>query len=183
MSEYISSLINAIPLDVYLLLFAVFCIFAVLLILFCGVRKGGRLVSAILLVEYVFLLYCSTVIFREGVDKGYNIVPFWSYVEIYQGDELLLPQNIMNVVAFVPVGFLLGCAFKSVGWWKVLLIGCFISVSIEVLQFFFKRGFSEFDDVFHNIVGRLIGYGIYVIIMLEVRRLRENVFRRMRLTV
>ncbi len=173
MSEYFSSLINAIPLDVYLLLLAVFCIFAVLLVSFRGVRKGGRLVFAFLLVEYVFLLYCSTVFFREGVERGYNIVPFWSYVEIYHGDELLLPQNIMNVVVFVPVGFLLGCAVKSIRWWKVLVIGCFISVSIEVLQFFFKRGFSEFDDVFHNVIGCMIGYGIYIIVY-RINRYGKN---------
>lgn len=36
------------------------------------------------------------------------------------------------------------------------LIGCGISVTIEALQFFFMRGFSELDDVMHNTVGCLI---------------------------
>ena len=33
---------------------------------------------------------------------------------------------------------------------------------IEVLQFVFKRGFAEFDDVFHNVVGCVIGFGVYL---------------------
>ena len=39
-----------------------------------------------------------------------------------------------------------------------LLIGCSISVTIEALQFWFMKGFSEVDDVMHNTVGCLIGY-------------------------
>ena len=39
-----------------------------------------------------------------------------------------------------------------------LLIGCSISISIEVLQFCFMKGSSELDDVMHNMVGCLIGW-------------------------
>lgn len=67
----------------------------------------------------------------------------------------------MNVVVFVPVGILLGAGFRSMTWWKVLMIGGGVSVSIEAMQFFLKRGFSEVDDVMHNTLGCLIGYGIY----------------------
>lgn len=64
----------------------------------------------------------------------------------------------MNVVVFIPVGLPLGIAFKQMTWWKALLIGCGISVTIESLQYFFMRGLSEVDDVLHNAVGCLIGY-------------------------
>ena len=33
-----------------------------------------------------------------------------------------------------------------------------ISVTIESLQFFFMRGFSEVDDVMHNTIGCIAGY-------------------------
>ena len=36
-----------------------------------------------------------------------------------------------------------------------------ISATIETLQFFLKRGFAEVDDVMHNMVGCVIGYGVY----------------------
>ena len=69
----------------------------------------------------------------------------------------MLAENIMNVVVFIPVGLLLDIAFKQMTWWKVLLIGCGISVTIESHQFFFMKGFSEVDDVMHNTVGCVIG--------------------------
>ena len=75
----------------------------------------------------------------------------------------------MNVVVFIPVGLLLGSAFKQMTWWKALLIGCSISIAIESLQFCFMKGFSEVDDVMHNTVGCLIGFGFYSLIELSTR--------------
>jgi glycopeptide antibiotics resistance protein len=68
------------------------------------------------------------------------------------------------VVVFIPVGFLLGIAFKQMTWCKALLMGCGISVTIEALQLFLHRGFTETDDVMHNTFGCLIGYGIMTIL-------------------
>ena len=64
----------------------------------------------------------------------------------------------MNVIVFIPIGILLGITFKQMTWWKALLIGCCISISIESLQFWFMKGFSELDDVMHNTMGCLIGW-------------------------
>ena len=115
--------------------------------------------------KFVICWFCSTVIFRTSGDtRQYDFHPFWSYKAIQEGREDLLAENIMNVVVFIPVGLLLGIAFKQVTWWKVLLIGCSISVTIESLQFFLMRGFSEVDDVMHNTLGCLIGYGIMTIL-------------------
>ena len=131
-------------------------------IAFKGVRTGFRWSSVLLLIEYIFLLFCSTVIFRPtGEIRQYNFHPFWSYQAIQDGREDLLAENIMNVVVFIPVGLMLGSflrvkgsstseATKSMTWLMVAIIGCGISVTIESLQFFLMRGFSEVDDVMHN---------------------------------
>ena len=44
----------------------------------------------------------------------------------------------------------------------MLAIGGGFSLLIEVLKFLFKWGFAEFDDVFHNVLGCAIGFGVYV---------------------
>lgn len=161
---YIVSLYQNIPTEVYEGLLSVCCLGLVLLLVFCGIKKGLRYSLMLLLIEYVFLLFCSTVIFRSvGETRQYDFQPFWSYKAIQEGREDLLAENIMNVVVFVPVGLLFGIAFKQMTWWKALMIGCSISVTIESLQFFFLRGFSEVDDVIHNMVGYLIGFGVYAI--------------------
>ena len=32
---------------------------------------------------------------------------------------------------------------------------------IEAMQYFYNRGFAETDDVMHNTIGCLMGFGIY----------------------
>jgi glycopeptide antibiotics resistance protein len=43
---------------------------------------------------------------------------------------------------------------------KVALLGFLTSLSIELLQLVLKRGLFEFDDMFHNTFGVILGYGI-----------------------
>lgn len=151
-----------VPLYVFKSLAVVFCIGAVVILAVKGFKGGCRYVSGLLLAEYVFLLYCSTVIFRSASSvRNYDFTPFWSYRAYFSGeDTTLLAENIMNVVVFVPVGLFLGLTFRSVSWFHALIIGACLSVGIEVLQFALVRGFAEFDDVMHNTLGCVIGYGI-----------------------
>lgn len=145
---------------------SVFCMGLVVFIAWKGLKTGLRYSATLLLVEYIFLLFCSTVFFRTTSElRKYDFQPFWSYKAIQDGREDLLTENIMNVVVFIPVGLLLSIAFKQVTWWKALLIGCCISITIESLLFWFMRGFSELDDVMHNTVGCIMGYIIYSILV------------------
>lgn len=168
--QYIINLYQDIPQEVYEGLLSVFCLGLVVFSAWKGFKTGLRYSTVLLLVEYIFLLFCSTVFFRTpGDTRQYDFHLFWSY----DRPELLV-ENIMNVVVFVPVGLLLGIAFKQMTWWKVLLIGCGISVAIESLQFFLMRGFSEVDDVMHNTVGCLIGYGIYYLFRIEYEKFSKR---------
>lgn len=156
MIPYFERLVNDIPQYVYEGLLAVLCIGAVSLLVCKGINSA-RGISKMLLIEYIFIVYCMTVIFREdNEDRKFDFTPFWSY-----GRPDLLTENIMNIIVFLPVGLLLGFAIKCMTWWKVLLIGGGISLSIETLQFVLRRGFSEVDDVMHNTLGCMIGYGLY----------------------
>ena len=163
--QYVISLYQDIPLEVYEGLLSVFCIGLVVFVAWKGFKTGLRYSVALLLIEYIFLIFCSTVFFRTTSElRKYDFQPFWSYKAIQDGREDLLAENIINVVVFIPVGLLLGIAFKQMTWWKALLIGCSISVTIEALQFFLMRGFSELDDVIHNTLGCAIGFLIVAII-------------------
>lgn len=169
--QYIINLYQDIPQEVYEGLLSVFCLGVVVFIAWKGFKTGLRYSVALLLIEYIFLIFCSTVFFRTTSElRKYDIHPFWSY----DRPELLV-ENIMNVVVFVPVGLLLGIAFKQMTWWKALLIGCSISVTIESLQFFFMRGFSELDDVMHNTLGCLIGFGFMIILRIIFKTRYNNV--------
>ena len=71
----------------------------------------------------------------------------------------------MNFIVFIPIGMILGSLLRVKGsWFVTLMTGMIISITIETLQFYFMRGFSEVDDVMHNTVGCLIGFGIITIL-------------------
>ena len=113
---YIVSLYQNIPTEVYEGLLSVFCLGLVIFIAWKGFKTGLRYSAILLLVEYVFLLFCSTVIFRAtGEISQYDFHPFWSYKAIQDGREDLLAENIMNVVVFVPVGLMLGSFLRVKG--------------------------------------------------------------------
>lgn len=172
LKRYCFQLINEVPHELYFVMLIVLCAGALILVGICGFRKGLGYSFGLLFLEYVFLLYASTVIFRTAMsEREYDLTPFWSYRAIIDGREpQLLPENIMNVVVFVPVGVLAGRAFRGVNWMNVLVIGTGLSVGIETMQFLLKKGFAEIDDVMHNTLGCLIGYGLYLIIRKEIVR-------------
>ena len=78
------------------------------------------------------------------------------------------------MVAFIPIGLLLGISFPGMKWWTVLLTGGAFSLLIETLQFFLRRGFAEFDDVGHNVVGCMVGYAVYTGVGWLLKRVNER---------
>lgn len=150
-----------IPNFIYVLLVIALCLVVVLLG-FKGFKNGRCNISRLLLFEYIIILYCSTIFFRHiAGDRDFNFLPFWSYYSFIKGEnDHLLIEDILNIIVFVPIGILLWLSFRSFTWKKAFLIGGGLSLVIEVLQFIFNKGFSELDDVIHNTLGCLIGYGI-----------------------
>ena len=172
--------IHDVPSSVRVGMFLVFLIGAVLLLTSLGYKKGARWSAGLLLLEYIFLLLSLSVLFRPVKEaRTYELIPFWSYRTVREGGhELLLTQMIMNVVAFFPIGLLLGISFPGMKWWTVLLTGGAFSLLIETLQFFLRRGFAEFDDVWHNVVGCMVGYGVYRGVRWMGERIKEKIIVR-----
>ena len=94
----------------------------------------------------------------ENDDQNYDFRPFWSYQAIKEGSEILLYEDIVNVFAFIPIGMAIAGSFKHRAWIYTILFGIALPCAIDILQFYFRKGFSEFDDVFHNFIGCSIGY-------------------------
>ena len=127
-----------------------------------GIRKGFKYSIRLLLANYVIIILCSTVIFRKS--RGFvrfDFTPFRTYYEFYcRNSAFLLTQAIMNIVIFIPIGLLLRASFPTVKWWELLLMGCVLSLMIEFCQLTLHKGFCEFDDVMHNTLGCVMGYGL-----------------------
>ena len=171
--RYYYDVIQGIPTSLLVGFLVLFGVGTILFLVFLGGKRGARWSAGLLLFEYMSFLFTMDVLLRKvQAVRKFDFAPFWSYRAIREGHAVLLTQDIANVCVFIPIGLLLGCAFERMKWWQVLLIGGGFSVLIELSQFVFKRGFAEFDDVFHNVVGCAIGYGVYVLAVWLIEKYR-----------
>ena len=165
LKAYAEALIEKIPLSIYEAVWHTFLIVLIIAIFRIGWRRGIRISSGFFVVEYFFLILCSTVFFRNKSEYGkIEMTPFWTYHEIAAGDNALLMEIILTVILFIPFGLMLSITIGSKGLWKVLIFGVCTSCTVEVLQFFFRRGLCEIDDVIHNTLGCIIGITLYVLL-------------------
>lgn len=153
----------------YLYFSAAFCAFVPIVLLFIRQLSIRRL--AILL--YVFVILYLTAINRlieimlglrsfDAVPQ-IDLTPFWSYAHFSQAD--IRWQVYMNVFLFIPFGFMLPwCSERLQRLWKVVLIAAMLSALTEAAQYFFCIGLCETDDVFHNTLGAVIGYGYWLLL-------------------
>lgn len=147
-----------------------------ILVLRQGWRDGLRVSAILLLMEWLFLILCTAVIFRDvRAERDFNLIPFNSYFHISENSYFIeaAAVNVLNVIMFIPVGLLVGLGFRKLTWKKTILIGFGISFSIEILQFFFKKGLCETDDLIHNLMGCLSGYAIYKITLRLIKYVQK----------
>lgn len=158
----------------------VFAVTAMIVVL-CGIivlRKKGRItrgqaIATILLLMFTIFVFGSTVFGREPRELQYMLEPFWSYKEIRNGNMHILIEVILNVFLLMPAGFLLSFVIAQPNKYLFgLLFGIAISSTIEILQLVWRRGLFEFDDIFHNGLGCLVGYCIGNVILKGIRKLR-----------
>lgn len=108
---------------------------------------------------YLFFILCVTLLFRDSSDSlQFQFFPFWSYDVL---NYKIIAQLILNVLLFMPMGFLLGIIMNEIRWMQVIEMGSLFSIMIEILQLLTRRGVCNIDDVIHNTIGCAIGYGIF----------------------
>lgn len=173
---YLKSNYCDVPCAFYVFLIVVLGIGTILSFLKYGKEKGFHVLAIVIMIEIVVLILSATVFFRAtDQNVGYNLIPFWSYsMPTKDLQYSMCVENLMNVLMFIPLGFSLGCAYKDLGWKRIIVVALCLSVAIEVMQFVFRKGFAEVDDVMHNTLGCIIGYGIYTLIRLTYEKISKR---------
>ncbi|MBE1446125.1 VanZ family protein [Paenibacillus sp. OAS669] len=109
-------------------------------------------------------------------ERLYNLVPFktiGSYITDFQYYPLdLWIINVFgNVGAFVPFGFLIPMLFRSYdSWFSIAKLMFWSLLIVESIQFLFKVGSFDVDDIILNVLGGLWGYAIYTATISRSRR-------------
>lgn len=118
------------------------------------------------LIAFAMFILWFTVLRRIGTpNDSYNIclIPFRSYYVGLTENEEGFRTCFMNAVLFAPIGCLLFGYNKDGNRAKpicLLLLALLLSLFIEVMQFAFKLGYAEVDDLIHNILGTIFAYGM-----------------------
>jgi glycopeptide antibiotics resistance protein len=82
----------------------------------------------------------------------------------------MLLEIILNVVMFVPIGFLMPCVIRNFKYRKTAGFALCFTIFIEVTQLLTHRGFFEFDDIINNFLGACIGMLLYIWFLEKNRR-------------
>ena len=119
-------------------------------------------IRKILFSVYIICVLWITLIDREWSSPHAMLVPFWEYANVIKGIErgFYIKQILENLIMLMPLGLILP-TLKKVNLKQIFLIALLFSAGIETVQFITGRGLMEFDDVFNNTVGAVIGYKIY----------------------
>ena len=116
------------------------------------------------LLGYLILSYCFTVIFRESNETYLcRLDLFWGYEGVVDGNGLLL-EHLLNILFFIPIGFMLNAILKKRLMLYSILFGLGFSLLIEASQYIFKKGTFDIDDLFNNTLGAFVGYLLFFLI-------------------
>jgi VanZ family protein len=96
-------------------------------------------------------------VFTEGVSAAV------SHIRVEKAEDIA--QVYMNIMLFVPMGYLLPYLFP---WFRARVrirpaLACFlISLLMENLQLIFRRGFYDMDDLVSNTLGGILGQFLFL---------------------
>ena len=121
-----------------------------------------RRVSWWMFLVYLLMMLCFTIIFREEKNVAQiSLTPIWEYASLNYNQ---IAEAILNVLLFVPLGFLAGAAIRRKRFLKTVGLCCGISVTIEILQLVLKKGVCNLGDLINNLAGCIVGCGLFLII-------------------
>lgn len=131
----------------------IFYLFVLVFILFLGTR--GYIWSDLSLLEYM--------------KRSSNFVPFKTistyFKAIFDGSmnmDIPIKNLVGNFIMFLPMGFYLPFFMKKINKVSVFSFSIItLLFIIEVLQLVTRRGSFDIDDFILNMLGALIGFGIW----------------------
>ncbi|WP_142336082.1 VanZ family protein [Bacillus toyonensis] len=115
---------------------------------------------------YVFLFYLSLVYGVTQIATVWDISRNETWIRVSQINLTLFDTAgstayLLNIVLFMPLGFLLPTIWPQFRKMKnTIYAGFFFSLAIELSQLLNSR-ITDIDDVFTNTLGAIIGYVLY----------------------
>ncbi len=123
-------------------------------------RNFNQFVAILIFALYSIAVFSAVGIPTVGtfkVDFSVNLIPL---IDIINSPPEYIKNTILNIILFVPMGFLVPAIWKNYRSIKTMFfMGLALSVIIEILQIFTFR-LTDIDDLITNTAGTIIGYDI-----------------------
>ena len=102
-------------------------------------RKYQKELFAALLTIYIIIFFCEAVVFRMPLDeRSVKTEWLWGYKMSEPG--ILYGDNLYNILVFLPIGCLVGLIVPKYKVFSAMLVGLFVSETIECSQMIWQRG-------------------------------------------
>jgi glycopeptide antibiotics resistance protein len=142
---------------------------------------SGKSIRKLSLSQYFFGFVMLCYLYLLGVATGL-FVKFDISLDLFRLRSInLIPlsgftveQCVMNILLFLPLGFLAPLIFRTLGkrdWVKILILSLSTSLMVEVLQLLHETRAFDINDLMFNTLGGLLGYGVYLVVKSLLNRL------------
>lgn len=127
-----------------------------------------HLAFIIVFTGYIFLILAVTLLFRSYAVYNIELDPIASYRRALNAPHHLavieIRNIILNIVMFIPLGFMLPMASKGLGKiYTAIPLAAIFTFAIETTQHFTSRGVFAVEDMLHNTFGAIVGFALYKI--------------------
>ena len=126
-------------------------------------NKIYKFSMSIVFIYYVILLFNMVIFARYDSVYGYNFIPFKSiYGALKSSNLYFMIINILgNLLVFMPLEYFIINLFKVKKFSLNFMLSFVLILIIEILQFVFKVGVFDIDDILLSVLGMMIFFVIY----------------------
>ena len=133
------------------------------------VRRNAKWVWPLAVVWLSALVYAAFLSRRPYAAPRALFDPFHALKLFLKADNVALLKRLrylegagLNILLFVPFGYLLPLLWKRADrWWKVVLCGFVLSLLIELTQLVTHLGMFDLDDLMNNSLGVFLGWDCF----------------------
>ena len=119
---------------------------------------------------YILCLFQVVTFQDDTAWASNNFIPFREILRYHITSRLFIKNVLGNMIMFLPFGFFTSYYLKVEKIYLPLLLTVIASISIEVVQMLIGRVF-DVDDLILNIVGSILGFGIYNLLRIISQKL------------
>lgn len=114
-----------------------------------------------ILLVWLILFKFSTSIEQLPHIRNINLIPYGASMVV--NGKIQFTEIIYNVIVFIPLGVYVAMR-EDFSFFRKCLVGFFVSLLFEVMQYVFAIGASDITDVIDNTLGGVLGILLFLLL-------------------